>query len=155
MSINWHTKSQGPKKKCTHFTREKIHSCPVDTIRNKGSFTSMALWSVQSFLSISVFSRKNSVPSGIKSRLPTLALEGGLVEGRFPQWLQDAGISTSTLSKTASWDVASRICNEALLKKSCIMQLIKHEFVNSSRGLCINQVDKLGGGGYSNDHNTV
>ena len=34
ISISWHTKSQGPKKKCTHFTRERIHSCPVDTARN-------------------------------------------------------------------------------------------------------------------------
>ena len=54
ISMNWHTKSQGPKKKCAHFTRERIHSCSVDTARNKGSFTSMALWSVQSFLSSTV-----------------------------------------------------------------------------------------------------
>ena len=49
-----HTKSQGPKKKCTHFTRERIHSCPVDTARNKGSFTTIALWSVKSFNSPTV-----------------------------------------------------------------------------------------------------
>ena len=54
MSINWHTKSQGPKKKCTHFSRGRIHSCPAGTARNQGSFTSMALWSVQSFLSSTV-----------------------------------------------------------------------------------------------------
>ena len=54
MSINWHTKSQGPKKKCTHFSRGRIHSCPADTACNQGSFTSMALWSVQSFLSSTV-----------------------------------------------------------------------------------------------------
>ena len=33
ISISWPTKSQGPKKKCTHFIRERIHSWPVDTIR--------------------------------------------------------------------------------------------------------------------------
>ena len=50
------TKSQGPKKKCTRFIRMRIHSCSVDTSRNyQGSFTSMALWSVQSFLSTTVF----------------------------------------------------------------------------------------------------
>ena len=54
MSINWHTKSQGPKKKCAHFSRGRIHSCPAGTARNQGSFTSMALLSVQSFLSSTV-----------------------------------------------------------------------------------------------------
>ena len=34
ISINWHTKSQGPKKKCAHFTRERIYSCTVDTALN-------------------------------------------------------------------------------------------------------------------------
>ena len=32
ISINWYTKSQGPKKKCTHgthFKKERIHSCPL------------------------------------------------------------------------------------------------------------------------------
>ena len=28
MSINWYTKSQGPKKKLAHFTRERIHPYP-------------------------------------------------------------------------------------------------------------------------------
>ena len=55
MAINWHTKSQGPKKKCAHFSWGRIHSCPAGTARNQGSFTSMALWSVQSFLSSTVF----------------------------------------------------------------------------------------------------
>ena len=55
MAINWHTKSQGPKKKCAHFSRGRIHSCPAGTARNQGSFTSMALWSVQSFLSSTVY----------------------------------------------------------------------------------------------------
>ena len=54
MSINWHTKSQGPKKKCIHFSRGRIHSYPAGTARNQGSFTSMAIWSVQSFLSTTV-----------------------------------------------------------------------------------------------------
>ena len=54
MSINWYTKSQGPKKKWIHFSRVRIHSCPAGTARNQGSFTSMALWSVQSFLSTTV-----------------------------------------------------------------------------------------------------
>ena len=34
ISINWHNKIQGPKRKCTHFTRERIHSWAVDTARN-------------------------------------------------------------------------------------------------------------------------
>ena len=34
ISINWYTKSQGPKKKYTHFTKGRIHSCPADTARN-------------------------------------------------------------------------------------------------------------------------
>ena len=34
ISINWHTKSQGPMKKCVHFSRGRIHSCPADTARN-------------------------------------------------------------------------------------------------------------------------
>ena len=46
MSKNWHTKSQGPKKKCAHFSRGRIHSCPAGTARNQGSFISMALWRV-------------------------------------------------------------------------------------------------------------
>ena len=54
ISIDWYTKSQGPKKKCIHFTRERIHSCSVDTARNKGSFTTIALWSVKSFNSPTV-----------------------------------------------------------------------------------------------------
>ena len=29
--INWHTKSQGPKKKWTHFTRGRVHPCPAHT----------------------------------------------------------------------------------------------------------------------------
>ena len=57
MSINWHTKSQGPKKKCTHFSRGRNPSCPAGTAGNQGSFTSMALWSVQSFLSSTVCSK--------------------------------------------------------------------------------------------------
>ena len=54
MSINWYIKSQGPKKKCTHFTKWRIHSCPADTARNQGSFTTHALWSVKSFNSPTV-----------------------------------------------------------------------------------------------------
>ena len=54
MSINWHTKSQGPKKKCTNFFRGRIHSCLAGTARIQGTFTSMALWGVQSFMSITV-----------------------------------------------------------------------------------------------------
>ena len=54
MAINWHTKSQGPKKKCAHFSWGRIHSCPAGTACNQGSFTSMALLSVQSFLSSTV-----------------------------------------------------------------------------------------------------
>ena len=39
MSINWYTKSQGPKKKSTHFTKGRIHSCLADTARYWGGFT--------------------------------------------------------------------------------------------------------------------
>ena len=59
MSRNWHTKSQGPKKKCTNFFRGRIHSRLAGTARIQGTFTSMALWSVQSFMSITVCRRKN------------------------------------------------------------------------------------------------
>ena len=55
ISINCHTKSQGPMKKCTHFTKGRIHSCPADTARNYGSFTTHALWSVKSFNSPTVY----------------------------------------------------------------------------------------------------
>ena len=55
MSINWRTKSQGPKKKCTDFFRGRIHSCFAGTARNQGTFTSVALWSVQSFMSVTVY----------------------------------------------------------------------------------------------------
>ena len=61
MSINWHTKSQGPKKKCIHFSRGRIHSCPAGTAHNQGSFTSMALWSVQSFLSTTVLLKSSMI----------------------------------------------------------------------------------------------
>ena len=54
ISMNWHTKSQGPKKKCANFSRGRIHSYSAGTARNQGSFTSMAQWSVQSFLSTTV-----------------------------------------------------------------------------------------------------
>ena len=36
------------------FFRGRIHSCLAGTARNQGTFTSMALWSVQSFMSITV-----------------------------------------------------------------------------------------------------
>ena len=41
-------------KKCVHFSWGRIHSCPSDTARNQGSFTTHALLSVQSFLSTTV-----------------------------------------------------------------------------------------------------
>ena len=59
MSINWYTKSQGPKKKSTHFTKVRIHSCLADTARNLGGFTTHALWSVQSFNSPTVGVKQN------------------------------------------------------------------------------------------------
>ena len=39
ISIYWHTKSQGPLKKCSHFTKVRVHPCAVHTTCNKGSFT--------------------------------------------------------------------------------------------------------------------
>ena len=54
MSMNWHTKSQGPKKKCNNFSRGRINPWPAHTARNKGSFTPYALWSVESFFSPTV-----------------------------------------------------------------------------------------------------
>ena len=44
MSINWHTTSQGPKKKCIKITKRRIDPCPAHTARNKGSFTTMVLY---------------------------------------------------------------------------------------------------------------
>ena len=58
ISIDWYTKSQGPKKKCTHFTIERIRSWLADTARNQGSFTTFALWSVQSFCSPTVLGNR-------------------------------------------------------------------------------------------------
>ena len=49
MYTNWHKKSQGPNKKCVYFSKGRIHSCSMDTTRYKGSFTSMALWTVNPF----------------------------------------------------------------------------------------------------------
>ena len=40
ISINWHTKSQRPKKKCIHFSRGRINPCLARTACNYGSFTS-------------------------------------------------------------------------------------------------------------------
>ena len=54
MSTNWHTTSQGPKKKSIQITKGKIDHCPAPTARNKGSFTTMVLWIVQRFLSSTV-----------------------------------------------------------------------------------------------------
>ena len=54
ISLNWHSKSQGPNKKCTHFTIQRIYSWLADTARNQGSFTTFALWSVKSFNSPTV-----------------------------------------------------------------------------------------------------
>ena len=34
ISTNWHTTSQGPTKKCIHFTRGRIDPCPTHTARN-------------------------------------------------------------------------------------------------------------------------
>ena len=47
----WHNKiSQGPKKKCIHFSRGGSTPVPPGhTARNKGSFAPYALWSVESF----------------------------------------------------------------------------------------------------------
>ena len=39
MSINWHTKSQGPKTKCVHFSKGRILPYPVHTACSLGSFT--------------------------------------------------------------------------------------------------------------------
>ena len=55
MSINWHTKSQGPKKKCDNFSRGRINPWPAHTARNKGSFTPYTLRSVESFFSPTVY----------------------------------------------------------------------------------------------------
>ena len=47
MSINWpNTTSQGPKKKSIQFTKRRIDPCPAHTACNKGSFTTMVLWTV-------------------------------------------------------------------------------------------------------------
>ena len=40
ISSNWHTKIQGPMKKCSNFTKLRIHPCPVHIACNQGRFTS-------------------------------------------------------------------------------------------------------------------
>ena len=50
ISMNWHTESQRPMKKCSHFTKGRIHSCLAHTACNKGSFTSKIV-----FCSILIF----------------------------------------------------------------------------------------------------
>ena len=55
MSTNWHTSSQGPKKKSIKITKRRIDPCPAHTARNKGSFTTMVLWIAQGFLSSTVY----------------------------------------------------------------------------------------------------
>ena len=52
---NWHTTSQGPKKKSIKITKGRIDPCPAHTARNKGSFTTMVLWIAQRFLSSTVY----------------------------------------------------------------------------------------------------
>ena len=54
ISTNWHTSSQGPKKKSIKITKRRIDPCPAHTTRNKGSFTTNVLWSVKSFNSPTV-----------------------------------------------------------------------------------------------------
>ena len=41
ISIDWHTISQGPKKKSIQITKVRIDPCPAHTARNQGSFTTM------------------------------------------------------------------------------------------------------------------
>ena len=60
MSINWPTKSQGPKKKLVYSSSGRINPWPAHTARNKGSFTPYALWSVKSFFSPTVYSTETS-----------------------------------------------------------------------------------------------
>ena len=54
ISTNWHTSSQGPKKNSIKITKRRIDPCPAHTARNKGSFTTMVLWTTQRFLSSTV-----------------------------------------------------------------------------------------------------
>ena len=55
MYINWHTKSQGPKKKCIHFFRGRINHCPAHTACNCG-IVLLHIWRfVQSFFSPTVY----------------------------------------------------------------------------------------------------
>ena len=68
ISINWHTTSQGPKKKSIQITKRRIDPCPAHTTRNKGSFTTMALWIVQRFLSSTV--RLVSCPPCVNPQIP-------------------------------------------------------------------------------------
>ena len=61
ISTNWHTSSQGPKKKCIKITKRRIDPCPAHTARNKGSFTTMVLWTAQRFLSSTVYEGKSRI----------------------------------------------------------------------------------------------
>ena len=54
ISTNWHTTSQGPKKKSIKITKGRIDPCPAHTAHNKGSFTTIVLWIGQRFLSSTV-----------------------------------------------------------------------------------------------------
>ena len=67
MSINWHTTSQGPKKKSIKITKQIIDPCPAHTARNKGSFTTMVLWTVQRFLSstVCIYHRSGKAVKGV------------------------------------------------------------------------------------------
>ena len=53
ISINWHIKSQGPKKKCIRFSRGMIYPCSTHTAWIKVVLLHKS-WFVQSFLSRSV-----------------------------------------------------------------------------------------------------
>ena len=46
--------SQGPKKKSIKITNRRTDPCPAHTARNKGSFTTVVLWTAQGFLSSTV-----------------------------------------------------------------------------------------------------
>ena len=80
MSINWHTKSQGPKKKLIYSSRGRINPWPAHTARNKGSFTPYALWSVESFFSPTVFQtvvpKSENFRDNFQLNIPFLSFKG-------------------------------------------------------------------------------
>ena len=96
ISTNWHTSSQGPKKKCIKITKRRIDPCPALTARNKGSFTTMVLWNVHGILSSTVCPSANFTKIDFKRIWPSMEPKG---TGSEPQVVQKWNVRGYTLYK--------------------------------------------------------